>query len=103
MNEYARLTAQFAAGMLLGAFFFGGLWLTVKSALSSARPGLIFAVSLLLRTVVTLIGFYYVSGQCWQGVLVCMAGFMLARLVSVRPRSGCLWCRKGSEDAPEFR
>ena len=49
------------AGLLLGIFFFGGLWWTIQKGLSSNHPGLWFFGSLIVRTGVVLIGFYLVA------------------------------------------
>ena len=80
MNEMLLLAAL-AAGLLLGAFFFGGLWWTVNKGVSSDRPALWFFVSMLLRMCVTLAGFYFVGREDWRRWLLCLLGFVLARLV----------------------
>jgi len=72
------------AGMLLGAIFFGGLWWTVRKGASSTRPALCFFGSLLLRTSMTLVGFYVVSDGHWERLLVCLLGFTIARLIATR-------------------
>ena len=81
MNEFLFLTLAFAAGVLLGAIFFGGLWWTVIKGASSQRPALWFFCSMLLRMSVTLAGFYFVARENWQRWLLCLLGFVLARLV----------------------
>ena len=48
-------------GILLGAIFFGGLWWTVRKAVTSGQPALWFFGSVLLRMAVALAGFYFVS------------------------------------------
>jgi F1F0 ATPase subunit 2 len=80
MNEFLLLAPALAAGLLLGAFFFGGLWWTVIKGVSSERPALWFFGSMLLRTSVTLAGFYFVGREDWQRWLLCLLGFVLARL-----------------------
>src|SRR5579884_1675494 len=80
MNEILVLTPALAAGVLLGAFFFGGLWWTVIRGVSSPRPALWFFTSMLLRMSVTLGGFYFVGGEDWRRWLLCLFGFVLARL-----------------------
>jgi F1F0 ATPase subunit 2 len=42
MNEFSILAVALAAGLLLGAVFFGGLWWTVRKGVSSKRPALGF-------------------------------------------------------------
>lgn len=71
-------------GMALGAIFFGGLWWTVRRALASPQPALLVVVSMLSRTGVVVAGFYLVSGGQWQRLLLCLAGFIVARLVLTR-------------------
>jgi F1F0 ATPase subunit 2 len=71
-------------GMLLGAFFFGGLWWTVRRGAASAQPAVWFFGSLVVRTAVVLGGFYAIADGQWQRLLLCGLGFIAARLVSVR-------------------
>ncbi len=80
MHELLFLAAASAAGLLLGAIFFGGLWLTVLKGVAARRPALWFLCSLLLRMSVALGGFYVVSGGRWERLLACLLGFILARL-----------------------
>ena len=81
MNETLPLMLSCLAGGGLGAMFFGGLWWTVRKGVSSQRPALWFFGSLLLRTAITLAGFYFVSGGHWERLLACLLGFVIARLV----------------------
>jgi F1F0 ATPase subunit 2 len=73
-----------AAGIALGVFFFWGLWWTVRKSLVSSRPALWVLVSLLLRTGVTVGGFYAVGGGDWQRLLACLIGFWVARQAVLR-------------------
>lgn len=80
MNEVMILGFAALFGAALGAFFFGALWWTVKRGLSSKRPALWFAASFIIRTGVTLSGFYIVSLWHWQRFLACAAGFLAAQM-----------------------
>ena len=80
MNEALSLAYAFAAGSLLGAMFYGGLWWTVRRAVPSKRVALWFLGSLLLHMGLALAGFYFVAGAHWQRLLLCLLGFVLARL-----------------------
>jgi F1F0 ATPase subunit 2 len=80
--EFASIAA--VAGVFLGALFFGGLWWTVKRAMSSRNPALWFSVSLALRVGLCLIGFYLVSAGGWRSLLSSLLGFVLARAVITR-------------------
>ena len=84
MNKAIGFVPVLVAGILLGAVFFGGLWWTVRKVFSSKQPGLWVFGSLLLRTGIALAGFYFVSGGHWERLLVCLLGFVLARLIVTR-------------------
>lgn len=84
MNEPLMLVGASAVGLVLGAVFFGGLWWTVRQGVSSARPVLWFAGSMLLRTGIVLAGFYFVGGGQWQRLLGCLLGFVIARFLVMR-------------------
>jgi F1F0 ATPase subunit 2 len=64
--------------------FFGGLWWTIRKGLSSTQPALWFIGSLLLRTCLTLAGFYVVSDGQWERLLACLLGFTIARPIVTR-------------------
>jgi F1F0 ATPase subunit 2 len=80
MNDPLSLACALAAGVLLGAMFYGGLWWTVSRRISSKRVALWLLGSLLARMGVALAGFYVVSAGHWQRLLVCLLGFVLARV-----------------------
>jgi F1F0 ATPase subunit 2 len=82
MNEFLSLTIPSVAGLVLGAAFFGGLWWTVNKAVSSKQPAAWFLGSTLLRMGVVLSGFYVVGGGRWERWLLCLLGFVLARLAT---------------------
>jgi F1F0 ATPase subunit 2 len=81
MNEYLALVAALLAGLCLGAMFFGGLWWTVRKAVSSKQPTLWFFGSLLLRTSAALGGFYLAGRGHWERLVTCLLGFVIARFV----------------------
>jgi F1F0 ATPase subunit 2 len=107
MNETLTLALALAAGVLLGAVFFGGLWWTVRKGVSSKRPMLWFLGSLLLRTSVALAGFYVVAGGHWDRLLACLLGFISARFIVTRltgpPVQACNTSGKEAVDAPGSR
>ena len=81
MYKTLTLVLAWVAGGMLGAMFFGGLWWTVRKGLSSKHPGLWFFCSLLLRMSIALVGFYFVGRGHWERLLLCLLGFVMARLV----------------------
>ena len=84
MSDIPVLALAFLAGALLGAFFFGGLWWTVRKGVSSESPALWFLGSILFRTGVVLAGIYFVAQAHWSRLVACLLGFMIARVVVVR-------------------
>jgi len=84
MNDILDLIPSLVTGMLLGVIFFGGLWLTVGKGLSSIQPATWFIGSLLLRTSMTLGGFYLVSNGQWERLLACLLGFTIVRPIVTR-------------------
>ena len=77
----SALVLPLLAGVLLGTFFFGGLWWTIRRGVSSKQPAALFFFSLLLRTGIALAGFYFVARGDWRRVLACLVGFILARIL----------------------
>jgi F1F0 ATPase subunit 2 len=96
MSEFLFLAVPLAAGLFLGAAFFGGLWWTVIHAASSKRPALWFIGSKLLRMGMVLGGFYLVGGGRWERWLLCLVGFVLARL-------GTWWLSRSPAQCPAAR
>jgi F1F0 ATPase subunit 2 len=84
MTEAAFLLLALAAGLVLGAVFFGGLWWTVARGVASRFTALWFFISLLLRSGVAMFGFYLVGRGSWERLVVCLAGFLVARLIVTR-------------------
>jgi F1F0 ATPase subunit 2 len=84
VNDPLNLAFAFFVGILLGAFFFGGLWWTVRQSVASKHPALWFLVSLPLRTSIVVLGFYFFLGDDWQKMLVGLFGFIIARLITLQ-------------------
>lgn len=81
MNEFLIWLSAFMAGLVLGAIFFGGLWWTVRKSVASKRPWLWLSGSLALRMGIALAGFYWVGRGQGERLLVCLLGFIMARLI----------------------
>lgn len=77
------IIAAVMAGLALGAIYFGGLWLTVRSVPTMGQPAFWFFVSFVLRMSAVLAGFYAVMGGRWERLVACMVGFLLARTLSI--------------------
>lgn len=79
MSDIRAVTGALAAGMALGAIFFGGLWWTVRRGVHAASPGLWFGLSALLRMAITVSGFYFIARLGWPSLIACLCGLLAAR------------------------
>jgi F1F0 ATPase subunit 2 len=79
-----NLALTLVAGILLGAIFFGGLWWTVRKGVTAKHPALWFLGSMLLRTGIALVGFYFVMGDDWRKLLLSLLGFVIMRSIVIR-------------------
>ena len=84
MNEFMSLVFALLAGALLGVFFFAGLWWTVRKIESTKQVALLFLGSMLLRTSVVILGFYFILGDNWQRLVAGLLGFIIARIIITR-------------------
>lgn len=84
MRDIPQLVPAILAGVALGLFYFGGLWWTVRKALSSEQPALWFFGSLLVRTGLILAGFYVISQGQVARLVACLVGFIVARVFVVK-------------------
>jgi F1F0 ATPase subunit 2 len=69
------------AGIGLGMLFYGGLWFTVRALPRSDHPVALAFASFSARTVVVLTGFVLVTAHHWQNAVLCLLGFVLARIL----------------------
>ncbi len=73
------------AGIVLGLFFFGGLWWTIQKGLVAKTPALWFLVSYVLRMSLVVSGFLWIArnGE-WQHLSMALLGFIMARVMMTR-------------------
>jgi F1F0 ATPase subunit 2 len=84
MDKTIFMILAFIGGILLGTIFYGGLWFTVKKSIASKIPAFWVLGSFFLRIFITMVGFYYISYGNWQKLLICVLGFIAARLIVMR-------------------
>jgi F1F0 ATPase subunit 2 len=80
MRGSSILILALSAGILLGTIFYGGLWWTVRSTVTTKGSGALLIGSFLLRAMIALGGFYFVSRGDWRSLLACFLGFLVARI-----------------------
>jgi F1F0 ATPase subunit 2 len=71
------------AGLGIGCFHFGGLWLTLKRFAGTRRYGLVFVASFFFRSLVTLAGVYFAAKGEWFGMTACLAGIWIMRKIFI--------------------
>jgi F1F0 ATPase subunit 2 len=76
-----EILSAFVPGIVLGIFYFGSLWITVRQLPTTAYPIRLFIGSFIGRMAVTLFGFYLVMDGQWQRALICLGGFVAARIL----------------------
>lgn len=84
MTEFIDYALVLFAGLLLGVFFFAGLWWTVGKLTSVKHVALLFLSSLILRTGTVVAGFYFIMDHHWQRLVVALLGFIVARIIVTR-------------------
>ena len=84
MTEVSKFGGALIGGLALGAFFFVGLWWTVRRGVMAAQPAAVFLGSMVLRTLVVMVGFYYLGRGDWRNIAGTLTGFVLARFIVTR-------------------
>ena len=84
MTTVFILSLAFAAGVILGAFYFIALWRTVCKLPDTPHPLRMVLGSFVLRMAVVLPGFYFVMGGHWERLVLALAGFILMRRLLTR-------------------
>lgn len=79
-----KMILAFIVGALLGAVFFGGLYLTVRKLNSVKYPALLMMLSLVLRLVILAGGIYLIMDGEIRNLLSAMAGVLLVRFVMIQ-------------------
>jgi F1F0 ATPase subunit 2 len=84
MSETLNVSGAILGGFALGVFFFAGLWWTVRRGVVSAHPAVVFLTSMLVRTAIVLLGFYFLGRGDWRNVTGSLTGFVVARFIVTR-------------------
>jgi F1F0 ATPase subunit 2 len=101
MSETSILIMALLAGVMLGMIFYGGLWWTVRRGVSSKFSNVWLLGSFPFRAIIAVGGFYLVSRGDWRSLLVCLLGFLIARICVTRllraPHERKSRCVRGTE------
>jgi F1F0 ATPase subunit 2 len=83
-TDLLAILLVFVSGIGIGAFYFLGLWWTVRKLSTARFPALWTIASFLVRSGIALAGFYMVMEGRWENLLMCLVGFILTRTWLVR-------------------
>ncbi|MCD4689706.1 MAG: ATP synthase subunit I [Desulfuromonadaceae bacterium] len=78
-TDLTGLGMALAAGAALGAGYFAGLWLTVCRLANTRTPYRFYSLSLLLRLMLVLAGFYLLASRGYEDLLAAGVGFLVSR------------------------
>jgi F1F0 ATPase subunit 2 len=84
MSDTAALGLALVGGMLLGAFYFGTLWLLVRRLHRLAWPAAWLGAAGILRLAVVVALLYRLAGDRWEHLVVALVGFLAVRVVLTR-------------------
>lgn len=84
MTSAVDLIPAFGIGLTLGAFFFGGLWWTVRRLTVSPNPTGLLYRSLAIRFGIALTGFYLVMSGGGVRLALAVLGFLAVRELIAR-------------------
>lgn len=84
MASAGALGLALAAGMALGVFYFGTLWLLVRRLDRLARPAVWLGVAGILRLAVLLGLLALLFGERWERLLAALVGLLAVRVAFTR-------------------
>lgn len=82
-TQFVPFTLSMGAGLAIGVFYFGGLWLTILRVMQSPYAALWALTSFVARSAIAVGGFYFVAGGSWARLGVCLLGFLAARTLLI--------------------
>jgi F1F0 ATPase subunit 2 len=82
--DYQAVGVGLLAGLVLGAFFFGGLMLTVRRLPTASRPTALALSSFVVRAAVVVAGLAWLAQGDWRRLAGALIGLVVMRVVLVR-------------------
>jgi F1F0 ATPase subunit 2 len=84
MMQVLTWLLAFLAGAVLGAFFFGSLWFTIRQLPTTGWPIRLVVGSYFGRMAIALLGFYLIMQGDWTRAIAGLLGFLTVRFVLIR-------------------
>ena len=88
-----KIMISFAAGLIIGAVYFAGLWFTVRRLTGAGLAPLWLFISAVVRLAFLVAALFWIMNGSWERLLAALAGILVARFVAT-------WTARVS-DAPE--
>jgi len=84
INSIHHIVIPFIVGIGLGAVNYAALWMTVQKITCARNPALLNVLSYAVRMGFIMAIFYIVMGGRWERLVICLAGFLLIRTISIK-------------------
>lgn len=81
VSDWIPYVFVFVAGMGIGLFYYGGLWLTLSGLVNSRQPSLLVAGSFIGRLAISLGLFYWIADGRFLRIITAVAAFVIMRLL----------------------
>lgn len=82
--SFPQLFLLFLAGMGLGLFYFGGLWLTLQKLATRQSWTVWLGISFIVRLAVVMGGFFLLMQGSWLKLVALTTGFIVTRIVMIK-------------------
>jgi len=83
LEMLVKLVPALLAGIVVGLFYFGVMWVTINSLQTARSPGVLLFVSYAGRLVVAVGAFYRIAAGQGPRLVAALIGFVLARFVLI--------------------
>lgn len=71
-------------GVLLGLFYFGGLWMTLQYITRTNRPKTLLGIGLIIRISLVMVGFWIIVRKDPILFMLTFAAFLMTRVILTR-------------------
>lgn len=77
------MVVSFIIGIILGLFYFGGLYYTTQKLKSNKSPGSLMIISTVVRMAIIIFGLYYLAKRGINHILIGSFAIILVRIILV--------------------
>ena len=77
------MVVSFIIGIILGLFYFGGLYYTTQKLKNNKSPGSLMIISTVVRMAIIIFGLYYLAKRGINHILIGSFAIILVRIILV--------------------